>query len=332
MVSAEASSSRDADVAIIGDGLIGLSTALELGRAGADCVVFGADEPGRATRASAGLLIPSLGSLGPDVRPFFDDSLSRYPAFIEALRDHDKDLHIIQGVIERTADGDTLHGRDGAVDNGRLLAAVRSAALATGRVRIVDRAVSAIDRYAARELVTVRAAGADDLRAARVVLAAGAWSAAIRGFPRSVPVRPLKGQMIALGAAPLDRAIMGDDCYLVPRGRETLVGATVEEAGFDLAVTDAAVSGLRDAAVNLCPELRGAPIARSWAGTRPATPDMLPIIGADPVDSRVLYATGHSKNGILLAPATAIALRLLCESAKPALPWSLGPFSIGRFQ
>jgi glycine oxidase len=115
----------------------------------------------------------------------------------------------------------------------------------------------------------------------------------------------------------------------VPRGDETLAGATVEEAGFDLDVTSDAVRTLRSAAVTLCPELEDAPVTRSWAGIRPATPDMLPNLGADPEAPELLYACGHSKNGILLAPGTAVALSALCHGNQPKVP--IAPFAIGRF-
>jgi glycine oxidase len=149
------------------------------------------------------------------------------------------------------------------------------------------------------------------------------------GLPRPLPVRPLKGQMIALGATVLSRSVMGDDVYLIPRGNETLVGATVEEAGFDVSVTSDAVASLRASAVALYPELADARVTRSWAGIRPATPDMMPILGADPDLPALIYACGHSKNGVLLTPATSVAVAALCLD-RPT-PTSIAPFSIERF-
>jgi glycine/D-amino acid oxidase-like deaminating enzyme len=122
---------------------------------------------------------------------------------------------------------------------------------------------------------------------------------------------------------------MGEDVYLVPRDSETLVGATVEDVGFDLTVSDDATRSLRAAAARLEPSLSGAGVSRAWTGLRPATPDLLPILGRDPDTPRLLYACGHSKNGVLLAPATAAALATLCEGANPAV--SLEAFSIARF-
>ena len=109
-----------------------------------------------------------------------------------------------------------------------------------------------------------------------MILAAGAWASRIDGLPRPLPVGPLKGQMIALGGTLLRHAVMGSDVYLVPRGNETLVGATVEQAGFDTADDRTAIDALRAAAAALCPALAATEVTRAWAGIRPATPDMLP--------------------------------------------------------
>lgn len=321
------SGTPDLDVIVIGDGLIGLSTALELGRAGADVTVFGTTLPGAASPAAAGLLVPTLGDLPAAVAPFFLDSLARYPAFVESLRQFDPTLAILAGVIEHTASADILHERDGAIDNVRLLAAVRAAVEAAPNIELVDAQVRVV--VPDDEVLTVIAPGFRR-EASRAVIAAGAWSPFIQGLPRPLMVRPLKGQMIALDRCTITRAIMGDDVYLVPRGTETLVGATVEEAGFDLTLSPPALETLRRDAIQLCPDLAGASIARSWAGTRPATPDMLPILGRDPDWPNLIYACGHSKNGVLLAPATAAAVSALCLS-DAELP-ELEPFRATRFQ
>src|SRR5262249_12480263 len=145
---------------------------------------------------------------------------------------------------------------------------------------------------------------------------AGAWSPHIAGLPHQLPVSPLKGQMLSLVrnghlASGTGRPLMSSDVYIVPRRDEIVVGATVERAGFDLTIIDDSIEELRSAAIRVLPSLASASIRRRWAGTRPATPDMLPIIGSDPAASRLIYACGHSKNGILLAPATASAVTSL---------------------
>jgi len=122
---------------------------------------------------------------------------------------------------------------------------------------------------------------------------------------------------------------MGDEMYLVPRDGEIAVGATVEEAEFDLTIDPNAIERLRQAAIGVCPSLRDAAVLRTWAGIRPATPDMLPIVGAEPNDERLIYACGHSKNGILLAPATAVAIADLVLDRPPR--FDLTPFRADRF-
>src|SRR5437899_4369735 len=186
------SGSRAADIAVIGDGLIGLSTALELGRAGVSVVIVGTTRPGAASAAAAGLLVASVGRLPDDVRPFFMDSLGRYPSFLESLRPFDPSLSLIEGLIERSADGDLIHPRDGAVDNVRLLAAVRRAVEQCDTIEMVSDEVVEIGLGDTEPRVVTR--NGKQIVARRVVLAAGAWCGEIRGLPRHVPVRPLKGQ------------------------------------------------------------------------------------------------------------------------------------------
>lgn len=320
------SGSTEIDVIVIGDGLIGLSTALELGRAGARVTVVGTTFEGAATPAAAGLLIPSVGDLPKDVAPFFLDSLAQYPSFVESLREFDPTLALIEGVIEHSATTDVLHERDGAIDNVRLIAAVRAALAAMPNVEMVQAEVRAI---ALDQVAPAVVAAGFRRQTSRIVLAAGAWAPLIQGLPRPLNVRPLKGQMIALDRCTISRSIVGDQIYLVPRGAETLVGATVEEAGFDLTLTPPALETLRRDAVHLCPDLAGASISRAWAGLRPATPDKLPILGPDPDWPNLIYACGHSKNGILLAPATASAISAACLSTAE-IP-QLQPFSVARF-
>jgi glycine/D-amino acid oxidase-like deaminating enzyme len=345
------------DVAIIGDGVIGLSTALELARAGASCCLIGTHQDGAASAAAAGLLAPTVGRLSRAVRPFFMGSLDRYPEFLESLREFDSGLSMVQGVIEisggapanplagssttlSTEDvsrlepelsaptGGFLHPRDGAIDNVRLVRSLRLAVTSHPGVRLITGGPA--ESVAARDGAgSVTLVDGTQIVARHVVIAAGAWSPHIRGLPRPLPVSPLKGQMLALGATSLRHGVMGDDVYLVPREHEIVVGATTEHAGFDSGTTPQAIGALQAAAVSLCPALASAPLLRAWAGIRPATPDMLPILGPDPDSPWLLYACGHSKNGILLAPATASAITSLIQGTPP--DWGLTPFAISRF-
>jgi glycine oxidase len=162
------------------------------------------------------------------------------------------------------------------------------------------------------------------------VLAAGAWAAQIDGLPRPVPVRPLRGQICAIRSAPLRHVVLERDVYLVVRGSDrTLVGSTMEDVGFDVGTTPDALAALRRSADSVCPALAAHDIVDSWSGLRPATPDLLPVLGPDPDEPRLIYACGHSRNGILLAPLTASVTGALAAGQDSG--WDLTPFSIRRF-
>jgi glycine oxidase len=146
-----------------------------------------------------------------------------------------------------------------------------------------------------------------------VLLAAGAWSGelmAALGSP--LRIEPRRGQMIALAHVPpvLTHCVHGE-VYLIPRpSGELLIGATVERAGFMRAVTAEGIAGLLHAAFELVPSVRGLSMARTWCGFRPWAPDSLPVLGPWPGVDGLFVATGHFRNGILLAPITA---RLMTE-------------------
>ena len=166
----------------------------------------------------------------------------------------------------------------------------------------------------------------DSTVAARhVVLAAGCWSGrvAIEGVP-PVPVRPVRGQLLHLAwtGQPLRRIIWSPRCYMVPLGAgSVLVGATVEEAGFDERATVAGVRDLLDAACELVPHAWQAGFLGVRVGLRPGTPDALPIVGSSGRMPGLVYATGHYRNGVLLAPLTAklVSDLVLDERTDPAL-------------
>lgn len=170
-----------------------------------------------------------------------------------------------------------------------------------------------------------------------VVLAAGAWSAEIPGLPADVrpPVRPVKGQMLALAmdpAAPLiKRMVWAPDAYLVPRGDgRLLVGATVEEQGFDTTLTGGALLDLLRGAWEALPGVYDLGFVEAWAGLRPTSRDDAPILGASTLPGLVL-ATGHHRNGILLAPITAdLVSGLILEGRWPALAQPFGPERFAR--
>jgi glycine oxidase len=168
-----------------------------------------------------------------------------------------------------------------------------------------------------------------------VVLAAGAWSRGIAGLARELrpPVRPIKGQMLSLQMDPssplLNHVLWAPGVYMVPRRDGRLIcGATVEEKGFDTALTAGGLLTLLDAAWRAVPAIEELAIDEMWVGHRPGSRDDAPILGPASLEGLV-YATGHHRNGILLAPVTAdtIAQFVLDGSVTPAIR----PFSIERF-
>jgi glycine oxidase len=189
--------------------------------------------------------------------------------------------------------------------------------------------------FEGERLVGVRTGNGEQLRAGSTVLAAGAWSGQAEWLPEHArpPVRPVKGQIVELrsrdGAAPCERIVASERVYLVPRpdGR-LIVGATSEEQGFDTAVTAGGVHELLREAYRLLPDVAEMELVDSMAGLRPGTPDNLPLIGPGAIEGLVL-ATGHYRNGILLAPLTAEAIAAvlageqLPEAVAPAHPLRL---------
>jgi glycine oxidase len=179
---------------------------------------------------------------------------------------------------------------------------------------------------------------ADRMTADAVVVAAGCWSGGIEGLaPDAVAVRPVKGQILRLrgpaGQSPAGHNIRGLDAYLVPRSDgEVVVGATVEERGYDTAVTGGAVHDLLRAALELLPDVGELALVETSAGLRPGTPDNAPLIGSSGVDSVVL-ATGHYRNGILLAPVTADSVvELVATGRTPELIAAFSPRRFDRTQ
>jgi glycine oxidase len=166
-----------------------------------------------------------------------------------------------------------------------------------------------------------------------VLLAAGPWTERLaKPLGVSIPVRPVRGQMLSLRgpAQSLRHVIWGARAYLVPREEgQTFAGATVEEAGFRKRTTDPGLRGLIRGAIELIPSLAGSEVVRSWAGLRPATPDALPVMGLLPGWQNAWVATGHFRNGILLAPISGrlMAASILSGSADK----TLAPFTPERF-
>lgn len=229
---------------------------------------------------------------------------------------------------------------EAAVDP-RQLAAVLVAALAEAGAELRSGEEPTEALFEGERLAGVRTSGGEELRAAAVVLAAGAWSGRAEWLPERArpPVRPVKGQIVELrardGAAPCERIIGAERVYLVPRADGRLIaGATVEEQGFDTMVTAGAVHEILREAYRLLPEIAELELLEAAVGLRPGTPDNLPLIGPGGLDG-LLWATGHYRNGVLLAPLTADAVAELLEggelpeSAAAASPERLGHGAAG---
>jgi glycine oxidase len=211
-----------------------------------------------------------------------------------------------------------VHAPDEAMVDPRALAAALQAALAAKGIDVMFETEATAALTEGERIVGVRTAAEAELRAPTTVLAAGAWSGAAEWLPEPArpPVRPVKGQILELrsrdGAPPCQRILCSERVYLVPRpdGR-LIVGATVEEQGFDTAVTAGGVHELLREAYRLLPDVAEMELLEAAASLRPGTPDNLPLTGPSPVEG-LLWATGHYRNGILLAPlaAEAIAVEL----------------------
>ena len=227
--------------------------------------------------------------------------------------------------------------REGHVDPAATVEALRAAFLAAGGELVEGVGAEEIELDAAGSRVVGLALGnGTRLEVEHVVGAAGAWSDSLGGLPADAvpPVRPVKGQILTLrasqGRAPLaGRLVRTPRCYVVTRadGR-VVVGATTEERGFDLRVTAEGVVRLLEAAGEVLPDAGELEFVAARAGLRPMTPDNAPVLGRTELEGLV-WATGHGRNGVLLAPITAEAIAACLSGEDP--PDAVAPFSPDRF-
>ncbi|HYY82242.1 MAG TPA: glycine oxidase ThiO [Actinomycetes bacterium] len=230
--------------------------------------------------------------------------------------------------------GGVLAAGDHQVDNRALVVALLAACDRAGVTTRPGRVAEV--RTAGGRVSGVTLAGGEALAAGTVVLAAGCWSGALGGLAAELlsPVRPVKGQLLHLrgpaGQPLCQRNVRGLEAYVVPRadGR-VVVGATVEERGFDTRVTAGAVHDLLHAAAELLPDVAELELVEAVAGLRPGSPDNAPLLGPAGPDG-LLVATGHYRNGILLTPVTAAAVAELLAGGP--VPEAIAPFSPRRFQ
>ncbi len=346
------------DVAIVGGGVIGLALARELRKHDVSVIVVERGEPGReATHAAAGMLAFCSPETDAGVRDLCLASARIYPEFVrevEAESGQRVDFRR-EGTIEFLGAGDHVSpcsGRELSPDDVRRLEpdlaldspavffeeqsvdnrALGQALFAACKARGVDLASgAAVTEIDVRE---GRAAGVVTTRtryaAGKVVNCAGAWSGAISPVP--LPARPVKGQMVSVAISHrrvLQHVVRTPEVYLVPRsdGR-ILIGATVENAGYDKHVEPAVIQRFHQAAANLVPAIGEARILEAWAGLRPAVPDNLPVLGATSLPGYYV-ATGHYRNGILLSAITAEVMSAVVRGEKPG--FDIKAFGIQRF-
>jgi len=352
------------DVIVIGGGIIGLSLSIELRKKGASVLVVERGQPGReASYAAGGMLVDSTLETVPALQPLAIASARLYPEFVHELQVEaglSVDLRDQGAIVFPSPEHPHQRPGSAAADLASLLPAplselepaladfnqpafflkersvdpraLATAALQAAKHRGVD--VSSADAVTAVNLSEGRVNGVTTKKtsflAPKVVNCAGAWSGRIP--PHAFPTRPVKGQMLCLASPSrslLKYVIRSPEVYLIPRsdGR-ILVGSTVEEAGFDKRTDVATIQRLYRAAVAMLPELSNAKILEDWAGLRPGTSDALPILGPTPTPGYYV-ATGHFRDGILLAPITAQVMAAVIEGRNP--DHDLTPFSPARF-
>jgi glycine oxidase len=338
------------DVIIAGAGLIGVSLALELRERGATVLVLDRAEPGsEASSAAAGMLAAADPETPEALRPMAVESAQMFAAFvqkIESAAGFQVDFRRVGTIALLSENAAPREYRSlSAVELQRLEPSIHPsghsayfvredsvdphllmrAALAAARTLGVDvRGQTAVTEMRARENAVEVLTEIETFPAAFAVDCRGAWS--------GVPVRPRKGQMLYVlpQASLLQHVLRTPEAYIVPRSSgKVLIGATVEDVGFDKSVDQSAIHQLLNAAAKYLPALLSAQITQTWAGLRPGTPDDLPIIGPTDIP-RVFAATGHFRNGILLAPITAKIMADLVHDRPSAL--DIRAFSPDRFR
>jgi glycine oxidase len=227
---------------------------------------------------------------------------------------------------------------DHQVDNRRLMLALAAAAQSVGaEFQTNTEAIRLLtESQAGHRHVTGIETTKGEVQAGAIVLAAGSWSSlltdergnSVTGFR----IKPVRGQMIAIEnpTPPLRHIIYSCRGYLVPRLSGCVItGSTTEYVGYDKSVTAGGVASIIERAVEIAPALRSQPIREMWAGLRPKGRDNMPVLGADPNFSNLIYATAHYRNGILLTPITARAIsEIICGGESS---YNLTPFSVTRF-
>lgn len=323
------------EVVVAGAGVIGLSIALELSIRGHRVTVVDTQKAMRqASWAAAGMLAVDDPHNSPELLPLSRLSVSLYPEYlrqVEALSGACVPFQT-EVVVEHLQDGRVLQRPERSLDPRQLgpalLAAVRKAGAA------VYEDAGGLETAIADDGLTVRSVSGREFKADRLIHASGAW------FQGRSIVTPRKGQMLRVSmpaTAPITEVYRRADVYIVPRTQgpqagTAVIGATVEDVGFDLNVRQVDLDRLRLLAAELLPvfgDSARTPTVEAWAGLRPGTPDGLPLMGALEGRSREYVATGHFRNGILLAPGTASVVADMIEGKPERV--NAAPYRPGRF-
>jgi glycine oxidase len=221
--------------------------------------------------------------------------------------------------------------QEGQLDSQRLAEVLGDALRRTAIRLVVGNAALEILSQSGR-VVGVGLADGRALEAEGVVLAAGAWSGALRGLPRELPVRPVRGQMLRFSAgAPALRPIVASHAgrYLVPRADgSVLAGSTMEDVGFDRSIDEAGLQAIHGSVSRLVPGLADYRPIEHWAGLRPISADRQPIIGPEPELNGLFYATGYGRDGILLSPLAGAIVADLATTGVSEIDWK--PFRPDR--
>ncbi|HEY8315673.1 MAG TPA: glycine oxidase ThiO [Gaiellaceae bacterium] len=326
------------DAVIVGGGVIGLACAWRAQERGLRVCVVERGEPGcGATRAAAGVLAPDPET--PGFTALAERSAALWPAFAAELGDvgYTRCGSLVLAYDESELGADAIDGDACRALEPSVSAICIGGVLLDADAQVDPRRVAAELAHRLGDLRTqsdvvamtpegVELADGSRIAAERVVLAAGAWSA--RRLARRLPIRPVKGQTLRLrGPLPATRIVRSEHVYIVPRANgETVLGATVEEAGFDETPTSEATDLLLRQAIRAIPAVAELELVEATAGLRPGTPDDGPLIGEW---EGFLVAGGHYRNGILLAPVTAEAIAALLAGERP--PPEVAPFGPERF-
>lgn len=305
---------KSPDALIIGGGIIGLTTALELNRAGLKVSILDQAEIGRGASWAAGGILSSLppDDIAPELRSLLEESLAVYPNFCAQLHESTGiDPEYWRCGADIIKDGKTVYDPTIAqVRNPRLLKAL-VAHLGQSGVSLRPHTPARGFQMSGDRVIGVRTTSGV-IPSAVTVVCAGAWSGSLTGLP----ITPVKGQMLLLNGKPkqLNRMVIDNHAYLVPRrDGKILVGSTLEDAGYDLTPTVAARASLRACAGRLAPGLKNADVLHHWAGLRPRSAGEIPIIAADAVKRGIYHNTGHYRLGITLAPASASCFKQLLD-------------------